>query len=305
MTVPRDRSSSTRSAARRLAARLPPPRGVALLEAGRALRALVTGRGAGPMTVLLQRVDAALEAGDAARATSLLEPALAADGWRRDLLRRAAAAHRLAGDAPGLLLSLSRLQQVGEPGSEGELRRVAGVVAVTQPGWAPDPDRGHPVEPASPIAVTRLLLATAEPAGTQLDAWPVTESVPVVETSVTNPYPEDAPLPDAIDGLAWLAARTVRPTRPALVAVEVAPGARELWYGGLVGLAVRASLRVPVVMGSCPEPPGGMLGEIRARETRARALAELDAAPELATIDPRLAPFVLAARGRRMPEPLA
>ena len=306
---------------RRLAARLPAPRGAALLVAGRALRTVVTGRGPGPMIVLLQRVDAALERSDGDAARAILEPALIADPWRRELLLRDAALSRLRGDAPTLLRPLSRLRQLGDDAAAAELRRVAGVLVATEPGWVPriappsaatEASTPGPVvrvllaEPGRtlPVAATRALagwamasgggaLGIAVPMGAP-HATPANEHVTVERAGIG--YPADAPLPDAIRDQAWLAVRALARVRPALVIVD-GP-----WYAGIVAAAVHEALGVPVVVGRCAAPRTGMLGEDRARAARDRWLALLDAT-EPVLRDERVGGIAAAARIDRETQP--
>jgi hypothetical protein len=293
-----------RSATRRLAARLPAPRGEALLQAGRALRQLITGRGAGPLTVLLQRVDAALDSGDAARAYALLEPALGANPWRRDLLERRARTQRMRGDAAGLLGTLARLHQVTDGTDEQELRRVAGLVVSTEPGWTPWlGGRRARAEPSSPVRVVHLLLSQpgSGPAADETVALAARieaeraaglDALVVAADLGTGSYPADAPLTDAIRDQAWLAARAVSDTRPALVCIA-GP-----WYAALVGLAVRDALGTAVAVERCDSPPAGMLGGSRAVAARARSLEALEAAGDGTELDPRLADLVTTTRAR-------
>ncbi len=273
------------------------------------------------MKVLLQRVDAALDRSDGDAARVLLEPALVASPWRRDLLERHAQASRLRGDAQALLRALSGLRQLGDESVSAELRRVAGMLVATEREWVP---RLGPLRTAPPGTATGRVVRSllGEPGQTPsaadigaLTAWvhatgleahamvvplgaPLGQNVGADVTAVTAgcAYPAAAPLPDAIRDQGWLTARALGPIAPELVIVD-GP-----WYAAIAATAVHAALRVPVVVGRCAEPPPGMLGLDRARMARARSLAAFDAGgPRID--DGRLAAIASSARAERETRP--
>ncbi|HTK44245.1 MAG TPA: glycosyltransferase [Patescibacteria group bacterium] len=275
---------------RSLASRLSSPRDEALITAAQASYALVTGhklkagfsarREPRVNGRALRRAQAAIDAGDAARAIASVDElyreypqSVRVLRLRRDVLKR-------TGDLHGQAAMLHQIHRLDDtPQTRLSERRAIGRLNELTPGWLPRIPGRQPVTPdgddvilhlnkeSSPYLTTgftmrsRYNLIAARDAGlrpvivtalgfprllgiTSFPAVEIVDDMPHYRLDLGPNYPLDRPLDQILEDQAWLTARVARQVRPAII--HASSGHRGFEHA-LVGLALREHIDRPLV----------------------------------------------------------
>jgi glycosyltransferase involved in cell wall biosynthesis len=275
---------------RSLASRLSSPRDEALLTAAQASYILVTGQkpkvgiSARPEPRInggaFRRAQAAIEAGDAARAMASVDQlyrdypqSVRVLRLRREVLKR-------TGDLREQAATLHRIHQLNEsPETRMAERLVLGRLNELTPGWLPRIPGRQPVTPdgddvilhlnkeSSPYLTTgftmrsRYNLIAARDAGlrpvivtalgfprllgvTSFAAVEMVDDMPHHRLDLGPNYPLDRPLDQILEDQAWLTARVARQVRPAII--HASSGHRGFEHA-LIGIALRDHIDRPLV----------------------------------------------------------
>jgi glycosyltransferase involved in cell wall biosynthesis len=275
---------------RTIASRLSSPRDEALVTAAQASYVLVTGRKlkAGisarreprinPLT--LRQAEAAIEAGDAAAATAVIDRLYRDHPASVRVLRLRRRVAERSGDLRGQAEMLHRIHEL-EDNVENRLseRRVLGRLKEMTPGWLPRIPGRQPLTPAgddvilhlnkesSPYLETgftmrsRYNLIAAKEAGLQpvvvtalgfprllgVTSFPrmeMVDDIPHYRLDLGPDYPLDRPFDQTLEDQAWLTARVAKQVRPAII--HASSGHRGFEHA-LIGLALRDHIDRPLV----------------------------------------------------------
>lgn len=275
---------------RSLASRLSSPRNEALVTAAQASYVLLTGEklkagiSARPEPrinrVAFNRAEAAMDAGDAPRATAAIDQLYRDHPDSVRVLRLRRRLKERTGDLVGQATMLHEIHQLDD-NLENRLseRRVLGRLNEMTPGWLPRIPGRQPVTPAgddvilhlnkesSPYLETgftmrsRYNLMAARDAGLKpvivtalgfprllgVTSFPKVEMVdgmPHHRLDLGPNYPLDKPLDQILEDQAWLTARVAREVRPAII--HASSGHRGFEHA-LIGIALRDHIDRPLV----------------------------------------------------------
>ena len=275
---------------RNVASRLSSPRDEALVTAAQASYVLVTGRKlrAGISArreprvnpVALRQAEAAIDAGDADRATEVLDRLYREHPTSVRVLRLRRRMFERSGDLRAQAAMLHEIHQLDDD-VENRLseRRVLGRLNELTPGWLPRIPGRQPVTPvgddvilhlnkeSSPYLTTgftmrsRYNLIASKEAGlrpvvvtalgfprllgvTDFPRMEMVDDIPHYRLDLGPDYPLDRPLDQILEDQAWLTARVAKEVRPAII--HASSGHRGFEHA-LIGLALRDHIDRPLV----------------------------------------------------------
>lgn len=275
---------------RNIASRLSSPRDEALVNAaqasyvlvtGRKLRAGISARREPPVNpVTLREAEAAIDAGDAPRATAVMERLLREHPTSVRVLRLGRRMSERSGDLREQAAMLHRIHELDDNvANRLSERRVLGRLNELTPGWLPRIPGRQPVTPAgddvilhlnkesSPYLTTgftmrsRYNLIAAKEAGlqpvvvtalgfprllgvTDFPRMEMVDDIPHYRLDLGPAYPLDRPFDQTLEDQAWLTARVAQEVRPAII--HASSGHRGFEHA-LVGLALRHHIDRPLV----------------------------------------------------------